>query len=93
MTEARNRMSESDVCDGVLRVLRDTNIVVNSDADYKCDFETLGVNLDSVGMLQIIIGLENHFHCEMMPDEVNDVMFGSPKALVEFLLTKLAHRD
>lgn len=49
-----------------------------------------GLSLDSVALLEFVMGLEAAFHCEIEDDEIGEFRFASVGAVAKFMQCKLA---
>ena len=45
----------------------------------------MGILLDSIGMLQLAIGIENEFDFEVLPEHLKSGIFDSPEALLAYI--------
>ncbi len=78
----------------LLKVLQASQIPINEDLDWNKEFAELGIALDSIGQLQLTIGIENEFDFEVMPEHMKSGIFFSPAALLSYIQSQLAdHSD
>ena len=84
--EARDELPSA-----VIRVLRRTQSLPD---DFPIDADTrllrAGLGLDSVAVLEFVMGLEDEFGCRIDDDEMSPRWFSSVGAVIGFLERKLA---
>lgn len=80
----------SDSKERLLSVFRAAQINLDTETDWQKKFPEMGILLDSIGMLQLAIGIENEFDFEVLPEHLKSGIFDSPEALLAYIEKQLA---
>lgn len=79
----------SDSKERLLNVFRAAQINLDTETDWQKEFPELGILLDSIGMLQLAIGIENEFDFEVLPEHLKSGIFDSPASLLAYIEKQL----
>jgi acyl carrier protein len=85
--------SELNIKDKLVNIFNASQIMVSEDLDWNRQFAELGILLDSVGMLQLAIGIENEFDFEVLPEHIKSGIFDSPAAMLSFVQVQLNEHE
>lgn len=82
--------AEHDLKSRLITVLQAAQIQIEDASDWSKGFAELGILLDSIGVLQLTIGIENEFDFEVLPEHLKSGIFDSPAALLTYIEAQLA---
>lgn len=68
----------------VLDVIRE-NLLPDLPADFAADADLFGVGLDSMGIMQMVLLLEERFSCTVQPTDLTRANFSSAAALAALI--------
>ncbi len=78
---------ENDIKNRLIKILNfaEISVTFKENSDLSKSFESLGVDIDSIAMLQIISCIENEFGIVIKAEDIDQYLFSSPQSILNFI--------